>query len=62
MKCIRLLLAFAWKFAKNMFCQKKYKKTPNTQRQKGFDEKKIKIAEENTEVCQISNSKAKKMR
>ena len=27
-----------------MFAEEKSKKTPNTQRQKGFDEKKIKIA------------------
>ena len=47
MKYIRLLSIFAWKFAKNMSAKQKSKKTPNTQRQKGFDEKKIKITKEN---------------
>ena len=55
MKCIRLLSIFAWKFAKNMFCQRKVKKTPNTQRQKGFDEKKS--ATENTQVNKSSNQR-----
>ena len=40
---------------KNMFCQRKVKKTPNTPTKKDFDEKKIKIAEENTEVNKSSN-------
>ena len=33
------------------------KKTPNTQRQKGNDEKKIKIAKENSEGNKSSNQK-----
>ena len=40
-----------------MFCKKKSKKTPFTQRQKGFEEKKIKIAKENTEVNKYSNQR-----
>ena len=40
-----------------MFAKEKSKKTPNTQRQKGFDEKKIKIAKENTEVNKSSNQR-----
>ena len=39
------------------FCQEKSKKTPNTPRQKGFDEKKIKIAKENTDVNKSSNQR-----
>ena len=35
----------------------KYKKTSNTKRQKGFDEKKNKIAKENTEVNKSSNQR-----
>ena len=58
MKCIRLLSIFAWKFAKNMFCQRKSKKTLNTPRQKGvFDEKTLKIAKENTDVNKSSNER-----
>ena len=40
-----------------MFCQRKSKKTPNTPRQKGFDEKKIEIVEENTDVNKSSNQR-----
>ena len=40
-----------------MICQKKSKNTPNTQRQKGFDEKKIQITKENTEVTKSSNQR-----
>ena len=35
----------------------KSKKTQNSQRQKGFDEKKIKIAKEKTEVNKSSNQR-----
>ena len=41
-----------------MFCQEKSKKTPNTQRQKGFNEEKIKIAKVNTEVNGTTSSEA----
>ena len=57
MKCIRLLSIFAWKFAKTCSAKEKSKKTPNTQRQKCFDEKKIKITKENTEVNKTSNQR-----
>ena len=40
-----------------MFCQKKSKKTPNTPRQKSFDEKKIKIEKENTKINKSSNQR-----
>ena len=35
--------------------KEKSKKTPNTRRQKGFDEKEIKITKENTVVNKLSN-------
>ena len=57
MKCIRLLSIFAWKLQKTCSAKEKSKKTPNTQRQKGFDEKKIKITKENTEVNKSSNQR-----
>ena len=37
--------------------KEKSKKTPNTQRQKGFDEKNNKTAQENTEVNKSSNQR-----
>ena len=40
---------------KTCSAKEKSKKTPNTPRQKGFDEKKIKIAKENTEVNKSPN-------
>ena len=42
---------------KTCSAKEKSKKTINTQRQKGFDEKKIEIAKENTEVNKSSNQK-----
>ena len=39
MKCIRLLSIFAWTCSKTCSAKEKSKKTPNTQRQKGFVEK-----------------------
>ena len=42
---------------KTCSAKEKYKKTPNTPSQKGFDEKKIKIAKENTDVIKSSNQK-----
>ena len=57
MKCITLLLIFDRKFAKKHVAKEKAKKTPNTQRQKGFDEKSIKIIKENTEVKKSSNQR-----
>ena len=42
---------------KAIFAKEKSKKTPNTQKQKGFDEKKIKIVKENTEVNKQSNQR-----
>ena len=32
-----------------MFCREEFKKTSNTRRKDGYDEKRIKIAKENTE-------------
>ena len=57
MKCIRLLSIFAWKFGKTCSAKEKSKKIPNTQRQKGFDEKMIKIAKETTDVNKSSNQR-----
>ena len=57
MKCIRLLSIFAWNLQKTCSAKEKSKKTPNTQRQKGFDEKKIKIAKENADVNKSSNQR-----
>ena len=42
---------------KTCSAKEKCKKTPNTPRQKGFYEKKIKIAKENTDVNKSSNQK-----
>ena len=42
---------------KTCSAKEKSKKTKNTPRQKGFDEKKIKIAKENTEVNKSSNQR-----
>ena len=44
---------------KTCSAKEKSKKTPNTPIQKGFDEKKIKIAKENIDVNKSSNQKAK---
>ena len=57
MKCIRLLSKFAWRFGRTCSAKEKLKKTPNTPRQKCFDEKKIKIAKENTDVNKSSNQR-----
>ena len=40
---------------KHVLTKEKSKKTPNTPTQKGFNEKKIKIAKENTDVNKSSN-------
>ena len=42
---------------KTCYAEEKSKKTPNTPRQKGFDEKKIKIAKENTDINKLSNQR-----
>ena len=42
---------------KTCSAKEKSKKTPNTPRQKGFDEKKIKISKENTDVNKSSNQR-----
>ena len=42
---------------KTCSAKEKFKKTPNTPRQRGFDEKKIKITKENTDVNKSSNRK-----
>ena len=55
MKCIRFSSIFAWKFAKTYSAKEKSKKTPNTPRQKGFDEKNIEITKENTDVNKSLN-------
>ena len=57
MKWIRLLSIFAWKFAKNMFCWRKIQKNTKYIETEGFDEKKIKIAKENTDVNKSSNQR-----
>ena len=55
MKCISVFLDFSTQnmFFANfqaIFAKEKAKKTPNTQKQKGFDEKEIKIRKKYTEV------------
>ena len=42
---------------KTFSAKEKSKKTPNTPRQKGFDEKNIKIAKENAEVNKSTNQR-----
>ena len=53
----KIIINVSLKIEKNMFAKEKSKKTKNTHRQKGFDEKKIKIAKENTDVNKSSNQR-----
>ena len=45
-----------WNWQKTCSAKEKSKKKTNTPRQKGFDEKKIKIAKENTQIKEIENN------
>ena len=58
MKCITLLSTFTGNLQKQTCSAKeKSKETPNTQRQKGYDEKNIKITKENTVINKSSNQR-----
>ena len=52
----KIIINICLKICKKIWSAKeKFKKTPNTQWQKGYDEKNIKITKENTEVNRSSN-------
>ena len=54
----KIIINICLEICKKTFSAKgKSKKTPNTPRQNGFDEKKIKIAKESTDVNKSSNQR-----
>ena len=53
----KIIINIYLEFAKTCSVKENCKKTPNTPRQKGFDEKKIKIAKENTDANKLSKQR-----